>query len=60
MFLLNRFGALNRIACSNFVHAGDANGAVTIPPGPLLVPLFILLGAARYDSLTVECEVVSS
>ena len=54
------FGALNRIACSSFVHADDANSTVTVPPGKLLVALFILVGAARYGSLTVEYEVVSS
>ena len=60
MLLLNMFGALNRIACSSFVHADDANSTVTVPPGKLLVALFILVAAARYGSLTVECEVVSS
>ena len=44
---------------SNVVHADDANGCVTVPPGPLLVALFILSAAARCASLTVVCEVVS-
>ena len=48
-----------RAASSNVVHADDANGCVTVPPGPLLVALFILSDAARCASLTVVCEVVS-
>ena len=44
----------------SFVHADDADSTVTVPPGKLLVALFILVAVARYGSLTVKCEVLGS